>query len=131
MVSLSGAPKQSTAPFTMLPCSVTHQESSGITGKLCFSSGALSHDNRGVPVRRRSLPKAVQEGGRHTPQAGSPISLGLHTPAGHPPPSCLPAAGEFSLTAPSFSASEQQGNSFYYTDSPHQKNLTQKYQVGT
>jgi hypothetical protein len=88
MVSLSGAPRQSTAPFTMLPCGVTHQESSGITGKLCFSSTALSHNNRRVPVRRRSLSKAVQEGGRHThPQSAamvpchlSPISLNLHSP---------------------------------------------------
>lgn len=33
-----GAPRQSTAAFTMLPWGVTHQESGGITGKLCFSS---------------------------------------------------------------------------------------------
>lgn len=35
-----GAPRQSRAAFTMLPRGVTHQESGGITGKLCFSSGS-------------------------------------------------------------------------------------------
>lgn len=33
-----GATKQSTASFTTLPWGVTHQESGGITGKLCSSS---------------------------------------------------------------------------------------------
>lgn len=94
---------QSTAPFTMLPCSVTHQESSGITGKLCFSSRALSHNNRGVPVRRRSLSKAVQEGGHHTPTGPVSHLPGSPHPCWPPPPACHreAAAREFPLTAPS------------------------------
>lgn len=72
MAGLSGAPRQSTAPFTMLPRGVTHQESSRIIGKLCCSSGARSHNNRGVPVRKRST-KAEHEGAQDThPQAQFP-----------------------------------------------------------
>lgn len=105
MVGLSGAPRQSTAPFTMLPRSVTHQESSRIIGKLCCSSGVRSHNNRGVPVRRRSS-KAGHEGAQDThtyPEAQLPSCSHLLSRLRNPCSALLqpPQLGNFLKAFPS------------------------------
>lgn len=103
MAGLSDAPRRSTAPFTMLPRGVTHQESSRIIGKLCCSSGAPSHNNRGVPVRRRSS-KAGQDGAQDThPQAQLPSCSQLLSRLRTPGSALLrpPQLGNFLIAFPS------------------------------
>lgn len=107
MAGLSGAPRQSTPPFTMLPCGVTHQESSGITGKVCCFCGARTTTTEGSLLEGGS--KAGHEGVRHThkPTARLPSPRLTSYPLFCP----LPATQvrEFPLTAfPSQSQNERE-----------------------
>ena len=100
MLALSRGPGQSTAAFTRPPRGVTRQESSGITGKLCFSSQSSEPQQQRVPVRRKSLPQAGRGGGGDSPPHG--------------------CSGEFPLTA-LFSASGEEENSQHNTGSTNLK----------
>lgn len=89
--SLSGAPRQSTAAFTRPPW-VSHIRNPVASLGDYAQVEALNHNNRGVPVGRKS-PSKGGEGTTHphtTARASSPCS---------PPSTSLPAAAGCPLTA--------------------------------
>lgn len=87
-------------------------------GKYASQVEALSHNNRGVPVRRRSLSRTMRAGEHHThtPHTHLPwMARSLHTPCRllplHPPSQAV--AGEFPSTTLFFSASGEEDSSYY------------------